>query len=653
MFNRLKAMEQNRSVQLQSQWLLPWQWLVPLFCLLCALLVTEYQSRQLVERRQNQALQQLVGVSGQLRSFVESELNPSLYMSLGLASHLRASDGRLAKKEMQFLLRNLFEQGKHIRNIALAPDNVLTIIYPLQGNERALGLNYENLPQQWPAIKQLMAENQPKLLGPISLIQGGVGYVYRLPLYLNDGSYWGIISTVLDLTSFNELLVQQANSHQVQVAIREHNADASTALFGYADLFNQDALILDLNIKGAQWQIAVRFLDEAADWGLWQWRLLGGSLSVLFCLMLAWLLYSYRRSALFADALQDNEMYSRRIMDSVQDVIVTTDPQGCIERVNSAVEAVFGYSPEQLQRQPLTLLLAPGQTELLQKLASGDGSAIELLGMRSNSEAFTIDLSHNITEHQGKARSVWLIRDISERKKVEQLKNDFVSTVSHELRTPLTAISGALGLAVGGALGELNNEQKHMLMLAQQNSQRLGKLINDLLDIEKLAVNKMQFKFKLWPLQQLLRQSIDLNQPVALQRDITLELDCPEQGDLWVEVDEVRLQQVMANLLANAIRHSSASSVVRVTMQLSPTSVKVSVTDQGSGVAPGFESRLFEKFSQADSSDRRQVTGTGLGLAICKDLIKAMRGEIGYERASTGGACFYFTLPLATELSLE
>jgi PAS domain S-box-containing protein len=645
-------MEQQSVLKQQSHWLLPWQWIMPLFCLLCAAVITEYQARQLVEQRQNQALQQLVGISGQLRSFVEAELNTSLYMSLGLASHIRASDGKLSEKEMLFLLQNLLEQGKHIRNIGLAPDNILTLIYPVQGNERALGLNYKNLPQQWPEIKQLIENKEAKLVGPVALIQGGDGYVYRVPLFLNDGSYWGIVSTVLDLTAFNQMLFQQANSYQVQVGIREKDQD-SPALFGYSHLFNEEALVLDLNIKGAQWQIAVRFLDEAAGWSLWQWRLLGASLSVVFCLMLAWLLHSYRRSALFADALQDNEIYSRRIMDSVLDVIVTTDLDGTIDRVNSAISTVFGYLPMQLAGQPFSLLLAPGQAEVLATLAPGEGAAVELKGRRQNGEIFAIDLSRNSTEHQGKARYVWLIRDISERKKVEQLKNDFVSTVSHELRTPLTAISGALGLAVGGALGPLNDKQQHMLTLAEQNSQRLGKLINDLLDIEKLAVNKMQFKLRLWPLAALLRQAIELNQPVALQRQVKLELHCAEQDDLWVEVDEVRLQQVMANLLTNAIRYSPIGSAVVVSVELSANTVRVSVTDQGDGVAADFESRLFQKFSQADSSDRRQVAGTGLGLAICKDLLKAMGGTIGYHSATTGGACFYFTLPLATELSLE
>jgi len=646
-------MEQNTAPQLQSQWILPWQWLLPMLCLVCALLMTEYQARQLVQRKHNQQLQQMVGVAGQLRSFVESELNTSLYMSLGLTSYLRASEGKWMEKEVLFLLQNLLDQGKHIRNIGLAPDNVLRLMYPVQGNERVLGLNYQDLPQQWPAIHQLITEKQAKLIGPVELIQGGQGFIYRVPLYLNDGRYWGIISTVLDLSGFQQMLLQQANSYQVQVAIREKDADSVKVLFGSAALFVEDPLLLDLNIKGASWQIAVRMLDDATGWGLWQWRLLGGSLSVLFCLMFGWLLHSYQRSALFADALQDNEMYSRRIMNSVSDVIVTTDPDGVIERVNSAVSSVFGYLPIQLSGRPFSLLLAPAQALQWAGLDLKEGSSVELSGLRSSGEVFAMDLSRNTTEHQGKIRDVWLIRDISERKKVDQLKNDFVSTVSHELRTPLTAITGALGLAVGGALGELNEQQRHMLELAQQNSQRLGKLINDLLDIEKLAVNKMQFKLRLWPLTELLRQSVELNKPLALQRQVQLELQASQPSELWVQVDEVRLHQVMANLLANAIRYSPSGSSVKVILELTPSVVRVNVFDQGPGVSAEFEPRLFEKFSQADSSDRRQVAGTGLGLAICKELIKAMNGDIGYKRAPAGGACFYFTLPLATELSVE
>jgi len=618
-------------------------WLLPLLCLFGALVLTEYQSREIVSRQKNQQLKQLVSVSGQLRSLIESEVNTPLYLSMGLASHIRANAGHPVEKELIFLLSSLQEQSKYIRNIGVAPDNVLSLIYPIEGNERALGLNYRNLPQQWPAIERLIVERKPRLIGPISLVQGGLGYIYRVPVYLNDGSYCGLISTVLELNDLWQTLLQQANSYQVQLALRQ--IGESQAVFGRMELFADSYLTLDLNVRGSEWQLAIAPLEHAQGWGLWQWRLTGASVSVLFSLMLSWVLFAFRRSHQFALALQETDTYSRRILDAVSDAIITTDLQGRIERMNQAVTDMFGYDANQLLGLDFAVLLHQPKP-----WAPGELTQIETIGQRRSGETFALELSRRDTERVGQQRYVWVLRDISERKEVDQLKNEFVSTVSHELRTPLTSINGALGLALGGALGPLTDQQQHMLHLAQQNSQRLAHLINDLLDIEKLAVNKMPFKFKLWPLQSLLKQAMELNQPVALAKQVSLTLCHPEQDDVWVEVDDTRFQQVMANLLANAIRYSPVGAEVNIEVQSSETDVVVSITDHGSGVPDEFVSRLFQKFSQADASDKRQSSGTGLGLAICKELIKAMNGDIGYRQPLQGGACFYFRLPLATQL---
>ncbi|WP_337841375.1 ATP-binding protein [Rheinheimera sp.] len=621
-----------------------WSWVLPLFCLACALVLTEYQAREIVARQQHRQLKQLVSVAGQLRSFIESEVNTPLYLSLGLASHVQASGGQPDPKDTLLLLAGLLEQGKHIRNLALAPDNVLTLVFPVEGNERALGVHYANLPQQWPAIQQIIAEKKARLVGPVSLVQGGKGFIYRVPVFLNDGRYWGLISTVLDLNALWQNLAQQSNSYQVLLALRY--AGDTEAFVGRSEWFQDATLTLDLSLRGAQWQMAIRSLDDTEGWGLWQWRLAGGSVSLLFCLMLGWLLFSFRRSYQFSEALQETETYGRRILDAVSDVIITTDLQGRIERMNQAVTVVFGYLQPELLGKDFRLLLQaaePGWNE-------GQLPLQETIGVRKSGELFALELSRRETERGGQRRYVWLLRDISARKEVEQLKDEFVSTVSHELRTPLTSINGALGLTLGGVLGPLTDKQQHMLSLAQQNSQRLANLINDLLDIEKLAVNKMPFKFKLWPLQNLLHQSLELNQPVALARQVQLLLDDPDQADAWVEVDDTRFQQLMANLLANAIRHSPVKGQVKIRIELQQTQVTVSVIDQGSGVPPEFVPRLFQKFSQADASDRRAISGTGLGLAICKELVKAMQGEIGYRQTEQGGACFYFRLPLATQL---
>ncbi len=242
------------------------------------------------------------------------------------------------------------------------------------------------------------------------------------------------------------------------------------------------------------------------------------------------------------------------------------------------------------------------------------------------------------------------LQDITERKRVEHLQHEFISTVSHELRTPLTAIRGALGLIMGGVLGELPPKAKDIVRIADQNSARLANLINDLLDMEKLIANGMRFDMKIQPLQALVEQSIEANRAYAEQHQVSFALIAKAQ-DVLVNIDSQRLLQVLANLLSNAAKFSPPGSKVEVAIYKRAAEVQVSVTDHGGGIPVDFQHRIFQKFSQADGSDTRQKGGTGLGLAISKELVEQMGGAIGFRSRLGQGTCFYFTLPLITEMT--
>jgi len=235
--------------------------------------------------------------------------------------------------------------------------------------------------------------------------------------------------------------------------------------------------------------------------------------------------------------------------------------------------------------------------------------------------------------------------DLTEHKRIEQMKNEFVSTVSHELRTPLTSISGALGLINGGALGEVPPAMQQMLEIAYRNSQRLGHLINDLLDMEKIAAGKMSFDMHEHSLRQLLEEALASNQAFAVQLGVNCVLR--EAVDVQVWVDASRLQQVLGNFLSNAIKYTPEGGEVSLHCSVpDATHVRISVTDQGPGIAAEFRARVFEKFAQADASDSRQKGGTGLGLAITKEFIERMGGKVGFDTAEGQGTTFWCELPI-------
>ncbi|CAM5285491.1 histidine kinase OS=Stutzerimonas stutzeri OX=316 GN=CXK95_07145 PE=4 SV=1 [Stutzerimonas stutzeri] len=287
-----------------------------------------------------------------------------------------------------------------------------------------------------------------------------------------------------------------------------------------------------------------------------------------WCAGFIWDITAHRRAQ---QDMQERERYLSMLIANVIDAIIIIDQRGIIETFNHAAETVFGYSAAQVLGRNLSMLMPePDRSAhdgyLDTYARRGIPRALEqnreLTALRSNGETFTIELRVSQITHHGECKFIGLVRDITERKRIERLKSELVSIVSHELRTPLTSIAGALGLITGGALGEAPAPMRDMLAIAQQNSLRLGRLIDDLLDMDKLVAGKMAFALRVQPLRPLLEQALASNRGYAGQQNVRLVMR--GEADPLVNVDEDRLQQVLANLLTNAIKFSPADGVVEL-----------------------------------------------------------------------------------------
>lgn len=354
-----------------------------------------------------------------------------------------------------------------------------------------------------------------------------------------------------------------------------------------------------------------------------------------------------------AEALRDSEEQLRQLTDNVPALIAYVDKQQCFQFHNKAYEEVFGLPREKIHGKTMLEIMGPAFyaqiSAHVQEALAGYAVRYEREQIMASGERREYVMSYfprygEGDDHDKVIGFFSLGTDVTELKRIDRMKSEFVSTVSHELRTPLTSIRGSLGLVSGGVAGALPDRARALVEIAKNNCERLIRLINDILDSEKIESGKMPFDLQPHEMRPLLERALADSEGLAAQRQVRLVLHAPKQP-LRAQVDSDRMLQVMANLLSNAIKYSPAESEVLVLLGRHAGRVRVEVSDSGPGIPEEFRQRIFQKFSQADSSDTRQKGGTGLGLNIAKAMLERMDGNIGFTSAVDAGTTFFFELP--------
>jgi PAS domain S-box-containing protein len=336
---------------------------------------------------------------------------------------------------------------------------------------------------------------------------------------------------------------------------------------------------------------------------------------------------------------QDLASLGSILEESLQEIFVVDESSLLIMQANKGAQRNLGYTQQEIERLNALDLLASFTEEQFRKVLTPleSGEQLEVVFhsafRRKNGSVYEVEVHTQRAVTRGRKAFVQIVLDETERKRVERMKNEFISKVSHELRTPLTSIRGALGLLSAGVPEPLSEKAANLV-----------RLVNDILALEKYVSGNLSLELHEIEVAELLRQAVESHAQFGEKYKVRFELDLTGK-DLSVLADTGRLMQIVANLLSNAAKFSGAGAVVTLRAREHGACIRFEVEDSGCGIPESFRSRIFESFAQADSSTTRRYEGSGLGLSITKQLVEAMGGTIWFESEVGRGTTFFFELP--------
>jgi PAS domain S-box-containing protein len=541
-------------------------------------------------------------------------------------------------------------------------------VEPLAGNEKALGLDIRADARRSTALRGAAERKDATLTPPLHLVQGYPGFIAYLPVH-RAGRFDGFIAGVFSIEEFFHGAIGDELSRNYTMAILHEGTVYFTNTREAARLASPLISERIMRIGEEPWTLRVApTLDfvAAQKSSLPSLVLAAGLLvAALAALSVRFMLISRLKSLHLSKSLALNA----GIISSSAHLVIAIDSEYRIMIFNRAAEQALGYpAADVIGHRAIPIFLDPVELEARARSLSEELGEDIPVGpqiftriplrdgyerrqwdfIRKNGTRFPVNVIITPLRDQDGAVGGFLgvIEDITLAQEMERMKSEFTAVVSHELRTPLTSIRGSLGLILGVMSTSLPAKVRELLEIAQTNCERLVLLVNDILDIEKFSAGQMRFDVRDVSLAHVVLQAVEANEGYA--RRLNARIDLSAVPSEWrVTVDPERFIQVMSNLLSNAAKYSPPGGTVRVWAERRGDAWRVNVRDDGPGIPEEFQSRIFEKFSQADSSATREKGGTGLGLHIARRFTEHMHGRIGFETAAGAGSTFWVELPAA------